>query len=66
MGVEVYVWEECAGGSWRINSHCRYIKPNILGNEAKILLVQRGDARIDTLTCRSLLSPTKIGVLQVC
>lgn len=44
-----------------MNRHCHYMKPNVSGNEAKILLVQRGDARADTLKPRRFLSPTNRG-----
>lgn len=46
-------------GAGRLNRHCQYMKPNVLGNEAKILLVQRGDARLDTPKSRRHLSPAK-------
>lgn len=42
-----------------MNRRCHYMKPNVLGNETKMLLVQRGDARVDALKSRRFLSPTK-------
>lgn len=51
---------ECAGGSWQMNRHCHYKKPNILGKAAKILLVQRGEARVGAEDYE----PYKTGVLQ--